>query len=104
MPFLSVAHGNIHYAVTGARSAPPLVLSNSLGTNFSMWDAQLPEFERHFCVVRYDTRGHGQSAVTDGPYTFELLGGDVIALLDELQIAHAHFCGLSMGGMTGMWL
>jgi 3-oxoadipate enol-lactonase len=81
-----------------------LVLSNSLGTNFSMWDVQLPAFEKSFYVLRYDTRGHGESAVSPGPYTFEQLGGDVIHLLDALKIDRAYFCGLSMGGMTGLWL
>jgi 3-oxoadipate enol-lactonase len=104
MPFVSTASGNLHYAVTGQPSSPALVLSNSLGTNFSMWDPQLPAFKQHFRVIRYDTRGHGQSAVPAGPYTIEQLGADVLALLDELRIARAHFCGLSMGGMTGMWL
>src|SRR5271156_1328264 len=104
MPFIELAEHKIHYSLTGPVSAPVLVLSNSLGTNFSMWDPQLPEFEKHFRVLRYDTRGHGQSAVTPGPYSFDQLGGDVVALLDALNIQHANFCGLSMGGMTGLWL
>ena len=58
----------------------------------------------HFCVVRYDTRGHGASGVTPGPYTIEQLGRDVVALLDHLGTERASFCGLSLGGMTGMWL
>ena len=104
MPFVHVPGRQIHYALTGSPSAPVLVLSNSLGTNFSMWDAQLPQFEKHFSVLRYDTRGHGQSSVPPGPYTFDQLGGDVVALLDALKISRAHFCGVSMGGMTGLWL
>jgi 3-oxoadipate enol-lactonase len=104
MPFLQLPHGQLHYALTGEPSAPVLVLSNSLGTNFSMWDAQLPAFARQFQILRYDTRGHGQSAVPPGPYDFAQLGGDVLALLDALHIAAANFCGLSMGGMTGLWL
>jgi len=104
MPFFSAANGELHYAVTGQVSAPALVLSNSLGTNFSMWEPQLPAFEQRFRVVRYDTRGHGNSSVPAGPYTFDQLGADVLALLDALEITQTHFCGLSMGGMTGMWL
>lgn len=69
-----------------------------------MWDAQLAAFEKSFYVLRYDTRGHGESAVSPGPYTFEQLGGDVVHLLDALKIDRAYFCGLSMGGMTGLWL
>jgi 3-oxoadipate enol-lactonase len=104
MPFVALSGHRFHYALTGPESARVLVLSNSLGTNLSMWNPQLPEFEKHFRVLRYDTRGHGQSAVSPGPYTFDQLGGDVVALLDALNIARAHFCGISMGGMTGLWL
>ena len=104
MPFFSSANAELHFAVTGPLSAPALVLSNSLGTNLTMWEKQLPAFEQQFRVIRYDTRGHGKSSVPPGSYTFDQLGGDVLALLDELQITQAHFCGLSMGGMTGMWL
>jgi 3-oxoadipate enol-lactonase len=104
MPFAPLSGHKIHYALSGPDSAPVLLLSNSLGTNFSMWDPQLPQFEKHFRVLRYDTRGHGHSAVPPGPYSFEQLGGDVLALLDALNIARANFCGLSMGGMTGLWL
>ena len=69
-----------------------------------MWDPQVPEARKKLRVLRYDSRGHGQSSVTPGPYSIEQLGGDVIALLDALGLDHVHFCGLSMGGMIGMWL
>src|SRR5260370_296588 len=62
-----------------------------------MWDAQMPELHKHFRVLRYDTRGHGQSEVTPGPYSFEQLGRDVLALADETDIGNFSFCGLSMG-------
>lgn len=81
-----------------------LVLSNSLGSDLSMWDPQAAPLEEELRVLRYDTRGHGQSAVTPGPYTIEQLSRDVIGLLDALDIERAHFCGLSMGGKIGMWL
>ncbi|RWW90565.1 hypothetical protein BHE74_00000882 [Ensete ventricosum] len=69
-----------------------------------MWDLQIPAFTQHFRVLRFDTRGHGKSLVTEGPYSIEQLGRDVIALLDALDIPRAHFCGLSMGGLIGQWL
>jgi len=81
-----------------------MVLSNSLATNLGMWDAQMPALHKHFRVLRYDTRGHGQSEVTPGPYSFEQLGRDVLALADEVDMDKFSFCGLSMGGVTGMWL
>jgi 3-oxoadipate enol-lactonase len=93
---------DVHAVVTG--SGPAVVLSNSLGSTHRMWDAQLAELERHFTVVRYDTRGHGASPVPDGPYTIDDLADDVVALLDRLGIERAHIVGLSLGGMTAMRL
>nr|WP_276617560.1 3-oxoadipate enol-lactonase [Pseudomonas sp. TMW22089] len=94
----------MNYRLDGPQGAPVLVLSNSLGTDLGMWDAQIPAFTEHFQVLRYDTRGHGQSLVSEGPYSIEQLGRDVLALLDALHIERAHFCGLSMGGLIGQWL
>ncbi len=104
MPIMKIGELNVHYALTGAAEAPAVVLSNSLGTNFTMWDPQVPALEKEFRVLRYDTRGHGQTSVTPGPYTIEQLAGDVLRLLDALSLDRVHFCGLSMGGMIGMWL
>jgi 3-oxoadipate enol-lactonase len=104
MPISQVNGAHIHYEISGLADATALVLSNSLGSNFFMWDAQMPELQKHFRVLRYDTRGHGQSEVTAGPYTFEQLARDALALADSLHIDEFHFCGLSMGGVTGMWL
>lgn len=104
MPFIDADNGRIHYQLDGNDRALVLVLSNSLGTDLGMWNPQMQPFAERFRVLRYDSRGHGQSAVTPGPYTIDELAGDVIALLDKLSIERAHFCGLSMGGMVGMWL
>lgn len=104
MPVVALAEGDLYYQLEGPVDTPVLVLSNSLGTDLHMWDAQMPVFTEHFRVLRYDTRGHGRSLVTDGPYSIEQLGGDVLALLDALGIAKASFCGLSMGGLIGQWL
>jgi 3-oxoadipate enol-lactonase len=93
----------MHYALTGNKE-PVLVFSNSLGTDFSMWDPQMAELERSFRILRYDTRGHGKSSVTPGDYSIEQLGRDVVGLLDSLRLDRVHFCGLSMGGMIGIWL
>ncbi|MEO8493190.1 3-oxoadipate enol-lactonase [Pseudomonas sp.] len=104
MAFVRLAEGELHYQLDGPVDAPVLVLSNSLGTDLHMWDIQMQAFTRHFRVLRFDTRGHGKSLVTEGPYSIEQLGQDVIALLDALEIPRAHFCGLSMGGLIGQWL
>ncbi len=104
MPMLKSGSARIHYALEGQSESPVLVFSNSLGANFSMWDAQIPAFRKKFRVLRYDTRGHGQSSCTPGPYSIEQLAKDVLLLLDALDLDRIHFCGLSMGGMIGMWL
>jgi 3-oxoadipate enol-lactonase len=104
MPFADLAGVKLHYRFDGDESLPVLVLSNSLGTSLDMWQPQIAALTQRFRVLRYDTRGHGQSSVTEGPYSIAQLGGDVIALLDHLGLQRVHFCGLSMGGITGMWL
>ena len=91
-----------HYEVTG--EGPPLVLSNSLGATLQMWNPQVKALSEHFRVIRYDTRGHGGSETPPGPYTIDDVGNDVGDLLDHLGLESAHFAGLSLGGMTGMWL
>ena len=104
MSFADLSDVRIHFSLTGPDDAPVLVLSNSLGANFSMWDPQLRPLNARFRLLRYDTRGHGQSSVTPGPYNIELLANDVLRLLDALHLDRVHFCGLSMGGQTGICL
>ncbi|MFQ1064051.1 3-oxoadipate enol-lactonase [Bordetella trematum] len=104
MPYADLSQARLYYVVDGPADAPVLVLSNSLGTNADMWAQQVPALSRHFRVVRYDTRGHGRSSVPEGEYRFEQLANDVVELLDHLGVARAHFCGLSMGGPTGLTL
>ncbi|NKQ54137.1 3-oxoadipate enol-lactonase [Amycolatopsis sp. K13G38] len=96
---------DVHYEVDGPADGPAVVLSNSIGSNLRMWQPQVkPLVDSGFRVIRYDTRGHGRSPVPAAPYTIADLGGDVVALLDRLGISSAHFVGLSLGGMTGIWL
>jgi 3-oxoadipate enol-lactonase len=104
MPFVEVGGTRIYYVIEGPDGASVLAFSNSLGANCSMWDLQARELRKKFRILRYDTRGHGQTSALPGPYSMEQLGKDVLALLDELHLGRVHFCGLSMGGMIGMWL
>lgn len=104
MPFAQLADVRLHYQLEGDPALPVLMLCNSLGTTLEMWAPQMPALLAHFRVLRYDTRGHGQSEVTPGEYSIAQLGNDALALLDHLGIERMSFCGLSMGGMTGMWL
>jgi 3-oxoadipate enol-lactonase len=92
----------INYRIDGPDNAPWVTMSNSLATTHRMWDAQMEAFTEQYRVLRYDKRGHGATEVAPGPYSFELLADDVLALLDALHITQTHFVGLSMGGMTGM--
>lgn len=104
MPFIDLSGARFNYRLDGPETAPVLMLSNSLGTDLDMWEPQIARFSTAFRVLRYDSRGHGRSAVTPGPYSIDQLGRDAVALLDALEIPRAHFCGLSKGGMVGMWL
>ncbi|HKT47553.1 MAG TPA: 3-oxoadipate enol-lactonase, partial [Candidatus Acidoferrales bacterium] len=104
MPFAQLSDTKLNYELEGPSGAPVLLFSNSLGANLSMWEQQAAAFNGKYRVIRYDTRGHGQSGVTPGPYSIEQLARDAVALLDVLKIDRADFCGLSMGGQTGMWL
>ena len=105
MPDIKVDDGcSIHAELEGPEGAPVLMLSNSLGTNLHMWDEQAGPLMRHFRLVRYDRRGHGKSNAPKGPYTMARLGRDVLGVLDALGIGKVNWCGLSMGGMVGMWL
>ncbi len=79
----SVAGRSVRYDVRGAVDAPVLVMSNSLGTDIGMWDPQVSDLAARWRVVRYDTRGHGQSSVPPRPYSIAQLGADVIDLLDH---------------------
>jgi 3-oxoadipate enol-lactonase len=90
--------------IDGPEGAPWLVFSNSLLTNLSMWDDQVAELKQSFRILRYDQRGHGGTQATEGSYSFDLLVADVVALLDGLSIKRAHFAGLSMGGVTALFL
>ncbi len=90
--------------IDGDEGRPWIVLSNSLGSSLGMWDAQIEALQARYRVLRYDTRGHGQSAVPPGPYALDDLVADAVALMDHFGIETADWMGLSLGAMTGMGL
>jgi len=92
------------HVVSGPSGAPPVLLGGSLGTTLAMWDPQVNVLAGRWNVIAFDHRGHGGSAVPKGPYTIDQLGGDVLGLLDTLELQRVSYCGLSLGGMVGMWL
>ncbi len=93
-----------HYELTGEPASETVVLSHSLGSSLTMWNLQTQLLTDSYQVLRYDTRGHGQSSAPPGSYTMAMLIGDAIALLDALEIDKVHWVGLSMGGMIGQGL
>jgi len=95
---------NINYELTGKEGGPVVVLSHSLACSLVMWQPQMAVLESAFQVLRFDTRGHGQSDAPEGAYSLELLAADAVGLLDALNIETVHFVGLSMGGMIGQCL
>ncbi len=104
MPTINANGIEINYRLEGAEDAPMVSLSNSLMSNYTMWDSQMPALLETHRVLRYDTRGHGRTEVTPGPYTIDLLVEDVYALHQALDIPRTNFVGLSMGGMIGQLL
>ena len=94
----------MNYEVTGPDGAFPVVLHHPLATNLTIWDELQAALLPRYRVVRLDARGHGQTEAPKGPYDFDTLAADVVALMDHLKMARAHFLGLSMGGMVGQYL
>ena len=95
---------DIDCRLDGPEDGPVVMLSNSLMSNYTMWDTQVTALTHKYRVLRYDQRGHGGTETTPGPYSIELLAEDACALLEELNIEAVHFVGLSMGGFTGQML
>lgn len=103
MALTQINGASFHYQLDGPADAPVVLFSNSLGTNLTSWDAQIRALTQKFRVLRYDSRGHGLSEVTPGPYTIAGLAQDAVGLLDALKIPTAHYCGISVSGLIGQW-
>lgn len=104
MPIFQNNEVSLNYQTFGDKAKPALIFSNSLGINYTMWQAQIDALKTDFFIICYDTRGHGDSSTPQGNYTIAQLGQDVVDLLDYLDVKKANFCGISMGGLTGIWL
>ncbi|MGH8733946.1 MAG: 3-oxoadipate enol-lactonase [Burkholderiales bacterium] len=94
----------IHYEIHGKEGAPWLVLSHSLACSGRMWDPQVEAFKDRYRILNYDMRGHGDTEAPKEAYTLDMLADDVLGLMQELKIAKAIYCGLSIGGMIGQTL
>lgn len=104
MPHAKINGIDLYYEISGKEDGPPILFSNSLASTLHMWDPQMPAFQKHYRVIRYDSRGHGKSGAPEGAYSIETLVDDAIGLLDHLGIDQTDFCGLSKGGMVGQRL
>jgi 3-oxoadipate enol-lactonase len=90
---------DINYSIEG--EGPWVTLSHSLACDLRMWDEEAKRLSKRYKVLRYDTRGHGNTSAPAGAYTLDLLADDLQALLAALGVQSTHFVGLSMGGMIG---
>ena len=105
MPFMTASDGcSVHYRLEGEDGRPVVVLSNSLGARLEMWEPQIASLIERYRVLLYDNRGHGQSDVPPAPYTLERIATDARELIAELGLDPVLWCGVSLGGMVGMWL
>jgi 3-oxoadipate enol-lactonase/4-carboxymuconolactone decarboxylase len=104
LPFATIHNARMFYRLQGNAGRPVLILSHSISTDHAMWELQTGDLLPHFQILRYDTRGHGASEATAGEYSVEMLGQDILALADRLEISRFAFCGLSLGGAIGQWV
>ena len=104
MPDIEIDGARIWYTIDGRDDAPALLLLHSLGTSHVLWDAQLPPLVDRYRLIRYDARGHGKSSAPPGELTIEQLGRDALAVLDAAGAKTAVACGISIGGLTSIWL
>ena len=102
--FVQSGDARISYSVEGPADAPVLLFINSIATTRELWSRQVASLADRYRVITYDARGHGRSSVPAGEYTIEQLGRDALAILDAEQATTAHVCGISLGGVTALWL
>jgi len=104
MPVVTNGSCRIYWRGDGDATLPALVLGNSLGTDFSLWDPMLDALMKHFYVVRYDSRGHGGSEAPQGDYSLAQLTDDAQAVIAAARLTSYDYWGISLGGMVGMEL
>lgn len=104
MPTVKLLNYTCFHTFEDAGKENTIIFSNSLGTDHTMWDDLVPILRPHYNILRYDTRGHGQSSIQADTVSIAELGQDVVALLDHLELGKVYLCGLSMGGLIGQWL
>ncbi len=81
-----------------------VVFVHGAGGSSSVWYRQIKDFRKHFNVLLVDLRGHGRSRellkeYVESNYSFEDVAGDILEVVDYLNIQQAHFVGVSMGSI-----
>jgi pimeloyl-ACP methyl ester carboxylesterase len=102
MPILDRDGVKIHYEVHG--SGPTLLLTHGYSSTSTMWNGQIDALSKHYKLVLWDMRGHGQSDYPEDPaaYSEALTISDMAALLDEVGATSAIVGGLSLGGYMSL--
>ena len=89
--------GPINYALEG--SGPTIALVHGVGADLESWDGVVAALGSKYRLLRHDLRGHGASAKVKGRYELDDFVGDLMELLDHLEIARTHLAGFSLGGI-----
>ena len=104
MIFVESGDAALHAELIGDPDLPVLAFSNSLGTDFRIWDQVAAGLAETHCLLLYDKRGHGLSELGRGPITIDRHVDDLLAVLDHLEIERLALVGLSIGGMIAQRL
>ncbi len=105
MPTIQLSDGcSLFYRLDGEEGRPVLMFSNPHGFTHELWNPQIEAMTSRFRVLRYDYRGHGDSEVWNGPYSLARAALDAAELIEGVGLRSVAFCGLSIGGMVGVWL
>ncbi len=99
-----ISNGSTFHCRVDGDSGPWVMLSHGLAADLTMWDELADVLKDRYRVLRYDARGHGGSAATEGDYSLDMLVADAAGILDAFDVTQAHFAGLSMGGMVAQGL
>jgi 3-oxoadipate enol-lactonase len=95
---------DLFFREDGNLNGPPVLLVHAFPTSHSLWEHQIEALGQRYRLIRPDLRGFGASPVPQPPYTMDEMAGDLVRLLDRLELPSVHYVGISMGGMIGQVL
>lgn len=104
MPKITLDSGlKLHYQRIG--TGPDLVMVHGITGNLAVWHLQIvPQLADHFRVLTYDLRGHGMSDTPPDGYTPDDMAGDLVGLLDALEVEQPVIVGHSYGADIALYL